>query len=103
MNVPHDWEDEDLDLEPPDTLYHFAPKGQEQQIAKQGLQPTQSLADFNPLGNGVYMYGIEPESAHAIHEKGAGDLYQIDARGLEDDLQPDYELEGAWYHPGPIS
>jgi hypothetical protein len=88
----------DLDPEPPSKLYHFAPPGMSERILREGIRPTELGTHINQLGNGVYMYGYDPSYMH-IPE--AGDLYEINGEGLND-LQPDYDIDRAWHHPGPI-
>jgi hypothetical protein len=84
--------------QPPPKLYHFGPPGSEETYLTQGIYPRDVPDYMNQLGNGVYMYGYDPSF---MHNPQAGELYEIDTNGLEG-LQPDFEIDQAWYHPGPI-
>lgn len=95
----------DLEPEPPTIGYRFHAPGLEDDVRQHGFQGDDP--GINPLGRGVYFYDYDPRTPPEHIEfpnrpLGGRNLYQIDLRGLEDELQPDYELEGAWHHPGPI-
>jgi death on curing protein len=96
---------DDLDPEPPSVGYRFHSPGLDDQVRQHGFQPVDP--GINPLGSGVYFYDYDPRNPpedvyYPNTPHGKGNLYQIDLRGLENELQPDYELEHAWHHPGPI-
>ena len=94
------------DFEPEtDVMYHFHHPGLEEHIKQHGIE----AADPNGLMAGtdresfpgspkaVYMY--HPDSLPGTL-RGAGDLYEIDTKGL--DVTPDFNIDGAWYHEGTI-
>lgn len=85
------------DPEPPSKLHVFGPPNA--QYDEKGIAPRDVPEYLNQLGNGVYGYG---EDMRWQHSPSDGELYEVDMNGLQDEMIPDYELENAWYHPGPI-
>lgn len=101
----HNEDDDDPFTPKTDKMYRFHAPGREEQVRQHGFKaenPNGLAAGtdrepFPGMPAGVYMYDHDPSG---MHDKSAGDLYEIDVRGL--DLLPDFNIDGSWYHPGDI-